>query len=741
MPRRLAFFLFILQSIIHYSLNGNTLQVPGAYATIQSAINATQTGDTVLVAPGTYFENLNFHGKNIVVSSFFLMNADTGFVSQTIINGSQPQFSDTASCVLFISGETNAAVLQGFTLTEGRGTRWPDSHIGGFFREGGGILTENSSPTIQFNRIIHNEAINTTNVISAGGGAIRCDNGNPHILNNVIEYNQGKYGAGIVLNYSGATILNNIIAHNTGGEGFGGSGIWDNEHAPFPVLIENNTIVENVSAIDGGGILIWATSATIRNNIIWGNIAPAGPQIRFRPGGSADVTFCDVEDGWQGDGNINEVPLFSCIGYYLTGNSPCVDQGDGTLAEADPESIINPGIATWPSRGTTHSDIGAYGGPGSAILPILEDFMPPQLVSPPDEVFDQPQTIEFRWNPNTCGGPYHFQLANDTGFVAGVFIDTTALPDTSVMISGIPDEAVYYWRVQSSDISIGNVWSSMRRLVVGGSENSVEFDSGWGLISFPFRVDDPRASVVIPPVHSLAYQYNGGGYITKDTLQNGIGYWMRLQNRQAFTFIAHAFTEETIEVSSGWNLIGSISSPIDVADIVSDPPGMVTSQFFGYNGTYVHSDSILPCRGYWVNVESDGKLILSTENMAAGVSSRIHIIATDERPPTGPTVEYPDLATHVPTEFQLMQNYPNPFNPVTVISYQLPVTGYVVLKIYNVYGQEVETLVDEEKGVGAYAATWNGNNAASGIYYAKMTVRNGTGRQVYHNARKLVLMK
>src|SRR5258706_5354223 len=293
--RERVWLLFLLISFIAVNTSKSTiLHVPGDFCSIQTAINTASEGDTVLIDPGTYFENLNFKGKNILVTSRFLFDADTSFITQTVINGSQTVHPDTASCVLMISGETTSAVLQGFTLTGGKGTRWPDSHIGGFYREGGGVLTENSSPTIQFNRIIYNDATNTTNVTSAGGGAIRSDNGNPHILNNVIAYNKGKYGGAIVLNYTGATIKNNIIAHNTGGEGFGGSGIWINDNGPSAKLIENNTIVDNVSALAGGGVRIAATTATLRNNIIRNNIAPSGAQIHI-VSGSVNVTYSDVE--------------------------------------------------------------------------------------------------------------------------------------------------------------------------------------------------------------------------------------------------------------------------------------------------------------------------------------------------------------------------------------------------------------------------------------------------------------
>src|SRR4030095_10564777 len=135
--------------------------VPADYTTIQSAIDASTNGDTVVVAPGTYFENINFKGKNIVLTSNFYLNGDTSFINQTIINGSQSVQADTGSCVIFSSGEDSTAVLMGFTITGGTGSAWLDMHGAGIYREGGGVLIDFSSPTVRNNKIIYNVANNS----------------------------------------------------------------------------------------------------------------------------------------------------------------------------------------------------------------------------------------------------------------------------------------------------------------------------------------------------------------------------------------------------------------------------------------------------------------------------------------------------------------------------------------------------------------------------------------------------
>lgn len=94
-------------------------------------------------------------------------------------------------------------------------------------------------------------------------------------------------------------------------------------------------------------------------------------------------------------------------------------------------------------------------------------------------------------------------------------------------------------------------------------------------------------------------------------------------------------------------------------------------------------------------------------------------------------------STIINSDFQLAQNYPNPFNPETVISYQLPASGFVILKIYDVLGREVSTLVNEYKLAGNYNSTFSVLHSmlASGIYFYKLQAGG------YVQAKKMLLIK
>jgi Secretion system C-terminal sorting domain len=117
--------------------------------------------------------------------------------------------------------------------------------------------------------------------------------------------------------------------------------------------------------------------------------------------------------------------------------------------------------------------------------------------------------------------------------------------------------------------------------------------------------------------------------------------------------------------------------------------------------------------------------------------------------------EYGDKITNIiepnismgPIDFDLYQNYPNPFNPSTIIRYEIPGqarndNALVTLKVYDVLGNEVTTLVNEEKPAGSYEVDFDGNGLSSGIYFYRLSVRASTGAaQHYVETKKTVLLR
>jgi hypothetical protein len=374
---RWAWLLLGAATTLSVSTAGRLRRVPDDYRTIQEAIDSAAPGDTVLVAPGRYQENIRFRGKGIVVASEYLVKRDPALIQRTIIDGSHPAHADTASVVLFVEQEDTSAMLLGFTITGGKGTVWTDARDKTLYREGGGVLCELSSPIIEHNIIEANEAIDVRpGLLSAGGGGIRCGYAEPIIRHNVIRGNRGHYGAGVVLFHSAATVRNNLIVRNQGGTGFGGSGIWAVGRLSYRLsnAIEQNTIVGNVASLPdttpgqmagkGGGLTLYAP-VVMRNNVVWGNRQAIGGQVDGSTRRPPALRYNLVEGGFAGGGNLDGDPGFAdTVTYYLANHSPAVDAGDPT----SPRDPARAGTATAPSRGKSRADIGAYGGPGSAVL-------------------------------------------------------------------------------------------------------------------------------------------------------------------------------------------------------------------------------------------------------------------------------------------------------------------------------------------------------------------------------------
>jgi len=194
--------------------------VPGSYTTIQKAIDNCNDGDVVIVDPGVYYENINFLGKNIVVTG--TDPEDPNIIAATIIDG-----NNNGSVVIFENGESTDAVLTGFTITGGSGTS--DDSIEGenYIYWGAGISCKNASPTI------------TCNMITGNAGPAQMDGDNP-------ETWQLGYGGGIVCFESGAIISRNIINNNSA---FAGAGVMSYFSEP---IISHNLIYDNSATIGGG---------------------------------------------------------------------------------------------------------------------------------------------------------------------------------------------------------------------------------------------------------------------------------------------------------------------------------------------------------------------------------------------------------------------------------------------------------------------------------------------------------
>ncbi|MGD0913008.1 MAG: Ig-like domain repeat protein [Terracidiphilus sp.] len=272
---------------------------PGqAYTTIQSGINAAVNGDTVLVAPGTYNENINFNGKAITVTS------SGGAASTTINGGNKPGIAT----VIIADGEFNA-VISGFTITGGGDTIFTGNSDGGIFVNNG------ATPTIKNNIVTANYCHN-----------IDVQSSVATILNNEIsdvlessgqtaaDLSYCTFGSGLnlggtnsLVNGLGTSVIGNTIENNiTGGEGgVTGAGIflW----AAQNVLIMNNTIRNNTADYPGSAFSSANSGGTvIVQNLIYDNSSCAGAIAPEGEGGTVSNPSAFIANNTIVDNVANE---------------------------------------------------------------------------------------------------------------------------------------------------------------------------------------------------------------------------------------------------------------------------------------------------------------------------------------------------------------------------------------------------------------------------------------------------
>jgi S-formylglutathione hydrolase FrmB len=371
---------------------------------------------------------------------------------------------------------------------------------------------------------------------------------------------------------------------------------------------------------------------------------------------------------------------------------------------------------------------------------------------------------------------------------------------------------------------------------------NVSLTAGWNMISNPLTnpIPDDSSRHLFPTIVSQVFRFTGG-YVPGATMLNGIGYWGKFPGAVVQSVEGAARTRDSVSVVSGWNMVGSISSPVDTASITSIPPGLKTSNWFEFSGGYAPASQITPGKAYWIKANGAGMFVFTvgpgarfknresstldgmnalTISDTRGGSQTLYfganpakelVPAMYDMPPLPPkgafdarfetmaggsmvqphggnenfkrtvaiqSESYPLTLTwevrkgayelvaagksvlvsgngtmkltgseaksltlkligesSIPKAFALNQNYPNPFNPSTTIKYDLPIDTRVTLKLYNILGQEVATLVSEDQKAGYRSVDWNASNFASGVYFYRLEAGS------FVSVKKLLLLK
>jgi parallel beta-helix repeat protein len=462
------------------------------YSTVGAAIAAATNGDTVLVCPGTYIENVNFGGKAIAVRS-------VAGPTVTILDGNLAD-----SVVTFDSGEGASSSLEGFTVRNGRASF-----------DGGGIRVESASPVIRGNVVMRNRACSAAGIsiefgsplveentiaenfqagctggtggggieiggpstavirrniirdnsgVWAGGGIHLWSADSPTIELNVIVGNSAERGGGIALhNESNATIRGNLIAQNHAAEG--GGLFWIVSDSVRGILLVNNTIAGNDS-LDGSGIFAsgFDGDAALANNIIaaapgqtavfcddfWNGLRPVFQSNNvFSATGAAYGGLCGAETGVNGNLSVDPLFIDAAAGdYHLTPGSPAIDAGQGDILGVPPFDLDgHERILDGDSDGVGRVDIGAdeaATGPPAALPGGFEK------ISPVEGSIEQPLTLELHWEASEGATGYEYCYdTSDNGACDGTWMP--AWNQTVVTVTGLLGGTTYFWHVRANN--------------------------------------------------------------------------------------------------------------------------------------------------------------------------------------------------------------------------------------------------------------------------------------------------
>ncbi len=767
---------FIISTLFVFSLSQfaypqTTLNVPAQYYTIQAALNAAQSGDTVLVQPGTYYENIIWPDENGIK----LISA--GDSANTIINGSG--FSNVIKINTKIDSFT---IIQGFKLTNGN-----------LVHNGGGILINNSSPIIQNCWITGNKAVvgggiyitstdsfytqlketriesNSTTSSGAGisvygnesllinysiikgntsysaGGGIEYIGNNLRIFNTIIDSNisLNTTGGGISLEQGTLYLSNDILKNNISNDDNGaGGGLYSGRTTN--TIINNCKLINNFALFDGGGIFA-SGNIDLKNSLLLNNSAD-----NFGGGLYSDNVKINLDKAiFYG----NNAPSGSAI--FLHHDKVIDTLENSQFINNVGEAIYNYGSNVYENIIIQNSDknrvqlVGIYNSFGNPI--ILNSTIVNNIIG----IKDNEGTLTIS-SSNIEG--------NDTGFL-NLNASSVSMAinnwwgsengpyNTNQNINGRGDSTLGLVRVRpflitpditAPPIPIGNV------KIINLNKNSISL--GWS----SSKLTDLKGYKVYWDTDSIKYQYKNSINVGKDTICtiNGLipgdNYYFAVtcyddsDNESWFSEQIEAttntipstpilitpknnssFSDSTIGYFSWHHISNANSYLLQLSNNQTFDTLLIEVQNLK-DTVYSYVEKLFPNTYYWhVRCQNDVGFSQWSETYSFKINniSNIHHVNT------------------IPGRFILYQNYPNPFNPSTTIKYEIPKTSFVKIVVYNLLGEIAATLVNNIQNADYYSLEWNASTLSSGVYIYLIYSKPVDGSKEFRDVKKMVLLK
>ncbi|MCK6561945.1 T9SS type A sorting domain-containing protein, partial [bacterium] len=280
---------------------------------------------------------------------------------------------------------------------------------------------------------------------------------------------------------------------------------------------------------------------------------------------------------------------------------------------------------------------------------------------------------------------------------------------------------------------------------------------GWYLVSLPIVPSDASREALFPQsVAAFKWDFASSSYLATEELQPEQAYWLLMLEAATVEVCGEAIYRYSRNyTAAGWDLLGAVMNPSAVTAQPAD--GIIA--LYGWdpaaqNYLPVDPHIVEPRQGYWAfvyNVPCSvtvGGALASGEakgkgqgaNVRAGAELEAFYAKYGTMPPPPPYELAGNTFAPIPEQYGLSQDYPNPFNPETTIEYQVPQAGRVSLKVYNLLGHEIRTLVDQDMPAGYHRVKWDGRSESgqkleSGVYLYRL--RAGE----FAETRKTLLLK
>ncbi|MBI4811065.1 MAG: choice-of-anchor D domain-containing protein [Ignavibacteriales bacterium] len=383
------------------------------------------------------------------------------------------------------------------------------------------------------------------------------------------------------------------------------------------------------------------------------------------------------------------------------------------------------------------------------------------------------------WDSVSSAVKYYLQIASDSGFTQKV-VDDTSITTTSKQVNSLNYKKQYYWRVKAKNNVTSSEFSHAWQFTTQDVSTSLTMNSSY--------IDFGKVLIGTTKMDSITLSNNGVDTMVISGIQVSSPQFLvncsslviapGAQEKMFIVFMATKKATFTANITFGYGppldfdtirVSGrGIAPPRNLRNLakitfVGVPLGTsAVDSFFIHNDgeTDLVIDSMRTTSStFEVNpvaltvAPNDSELVYVSASPKFYQSESAYIIFIDNsvKSPDSMVVELSELTDvreeAIPTEYSIKQNYPNPFNPTTTIRYSLPFSSNVTIKVFNIIGQEVITLIDGIESSGYKAAIWNGNDqngnqVPSGTYLYRIEAKSTIDQNsIYTAVKKMILMK